>query len=107
RRQATDYKELPNAFVTVSDAFQKGNEVIKEIAKLDVISGDPAAIGLRITHAGGTTYVCSTTRDDAATVFRDVKNNQSFTLTGRLGVAVLQAGKPMLLTLLNGTGIKQ
>ncbi|MFA6929805.1 MAG: hypothetical protein WCT05_05715, partial [Lentisphaeria bacterium] len=107
RRQAAAYRELPDAFVTVTDVFQQGHEVIKELTKLDVVSGDPAAVGLRITHAGGSVYVCSTTRDDTATVFRDAQNNQEFTLTGRLGVAVSPNGKVMFLTLLNGTGLNQ
>lgn len=107
RRRADAYREIPDAFVTVTDAFRQGHELIKEVARLDIVSGDPAAVGLRITHTGGVVYVLSATLDDAVTVFRDTRDNQSFILTGRLGVAVSSAGKPMVLTLLNGTAFSQ
>ncbi len=105
RRKAEAFGKSPDAFVAVIDAVRGKDENIKQVRQLKVVSGDKAAVGVKIVRSGGVDFVLSTTSDDVATTFvdPDVEGiDIKRTLTGRLGVIRCDTGKPASLILLNG-----
>ena len=103
RRRADAYRETPDAFVAVIEARRDGAGAALGVDRLEVLSGDPAAVGVRITRTDGVDYVLSTTRDDVPTVFSDLPARRTLSLVGRLGVIRTQPGRPSARVLLRGT----
>ncbi len=102
RRKAGDFRDVPDAFVAVIDATRGKVDNIKQLRQLQVLSGDKAGVGVKITRAGGIDYVLSTTHDDTATTFVDPDTKKKITLTGRLGVIRIETGKGVSLVLVQG-----